>query len=722
MMSMCLLSQAQTPGYYNSVEGKAGDDLKAVLHTIITGHTDFSYNESKYILEYAQEDPANSSNYLQFYTDRSVTKGTGWGSGLDFSNREHIWAASHGDFRDINPMNGDLHNLHAADGSVNVTRSNFDFDEVEGGTYIEEADAYYSSADNAFEPSDAHKGAVARTLFYMATRYEGENGELDFEMADATGTAPNATHGKLSTLLQWNRDFPPTDYERRRNDVVELSQSNRNPFIDHPEYADMIWDNTGGNSTNIIFNSLTPAFPHADEDVVVEVTISSLLAVAQTAKLYWGTSYNSETNVVDFTGSAPMTATLSLAGFSANEQVFMKVVTSAGGEEHASFLVNTPAADKMSIADAQGTGDASSVSGVVTIDGVVTSNLDNVFTMQTTNDVRSGITVYSYFRGQLGDSISVTGTVVEYNKLTEMSNVTALKNYGFVGNREPIELTIDQLNEDYEGMLVKIKGVYFVDGGGTFPDGGTYPFPSNYAITDGNNSINFYVRYYSRFCNTVIPSGTVDVTAVVGQYNSDYQLMSNDTSWIDYVNDVNAPQVVELTVESKDDTYTWIILKFNEIITEDAVEDEDNYSITDGVTVARAYYSDATPNVAKLLVKGIKVQDYTITVANIEDRDGNKMDSTDIDFTSKVSTSVGKMVGDFTALYPNPVDQGILTIVCEDRIESVQVFSMQGQVLLVETNVASAQYDFDVAHLTHGNYIIKAKTQSGVFVQKFSVQ
>uniref|UniRef100_A0A453E829 Uncharacterized protein n=1 Tax=Aegilops tauschii subsp. strangulata TaxID=200361 RepID=A0A453E829_AEGTS len=51
--------------------------------------------------------------------------------------------------------------------------------------------------------------------------------------------------GLLSALLQWNELDPPSRSEQRRNDrVCSLYQHNRNPFVDHPEYANLIWRNT----------------------------------------------------------------------------------------------------------------------------------------------------------------------------------------------------------------------------------------------------------------------------------------------------------------------------------------------------------------------------------------------------------------------------------------------------------------------------------------------
>ncbi len=79
----------------------------------------------------------------------------------------------------------------------------------------------------------------------LATRYEGENGEPDLEVIDSI-PSDNYTnepiHAKLSALLVWHQEDPVDDFERNRNEVIYSFQNNRNPFIDHPEYVDEIWE------------------------------------------------------------------------------------------------------------------------------------------------------------------------------------------------------------------------------------------------------------------------------------------------------------------------------------------------------------------------------------------------------------------------------------------------------------------------------------------------
>ena len=57
--------------------------------------------------------------------------------------------------------------------------------------------------------------------------------------------------GKLSDLLKWNKNYAVQDRERIRNEGAQSLQGNRNPFIDHPEYACRIWGNTNSTTRQI---------------------------------------------------------------------------------------------------------------------------------------------------------------------------------------------------------------------------------------------------------------------------------------------------------------------------------------------------------------------------------------------------------------------------------------------------------------------------------------
>ncbi|MBE6051401.1 MAG: ribonuclease [Clostridium sp.] len=225
--------------YYKNAMNKKGDELKAALHNIIKGHKKLSYSAVWDGIKDTDEDPKNPNNVILLYTGRSQAK-SAKGSGVNDWNREHVWAKSHGNFGTAAGPGTDLHHLRATDASVNSCRGHLDFDN--GGVPHSEATGCKYDSDS-WEPRDEVKGDIARMLFYMAVRYEGDNGEVDLELNDKVnnGTAPYM--GRLSVLLKWNKQDPVDETERRRNNIIfNKYQHNRNPFIDHPEWADSIWN------------------------------------------------------------------------------------------------------------------------------------------------------------------------------------------------------------------------------------------------------------------------------------------------------------------------------------------------------------------------------------------------------------------------------------------------------------------------------------------------
>lgn len=246
------LVRAEAPsGYYDSTAGLAGEALKAALHQIIRGHTVVPYSSSGQTdavdaLGVLDQDPANPANVILFYNGRSdplgaFNTGTGW-------DREHLWPNSYG-IDDAGPEFSDLHNLRPADRNVNASRGNKWFDHASPGDAGYSSPAHPEAPGNeantiAWEPPDSLKGDVARAVFYMDTRYEGTGGEPDLQLtADHADLSSSAAYmGHLTTLRAWHALDPADAAERRRNDLVfALFQANRNPFVDRPEFVEVVY-------------------------------------------------------------------------------------------------------------------------------------------------------------------------------------------------------------------------------------------------------------------------------------------------------------------------------------------------------------------------------------------------------------------------------------------------------------------------------------------------
>ncbi|HKQ38638.1 MAG TPA: endonuclease, partial [Verrucomicrobiae bacterium] len=189
----------------------------------------------------------NPANVFLTYVQRSEPTNTfGLTSGW---NREHLWANSYG-IDNVEPAFSDLFNLRAEDLSVNADRGNKYFDTSDVGTpsyrFPASSEALECSTDSdSWEPPPQTKGDIARALFYMDVRYEGDRAnEPQLHLTDAIPTiiGTSANMGKLSTLLRWHEADPVDAVERRRNDLIyERYQHNRNPFVDHPEWVNLVF-------------------------------------------------------------------------------------------------------------------------------------------------------------------------------------------------------------------------------------------------------------------------------------------------------------------------------------------------------------------------------------------------------------------------------------------------------------------------------------------------
>lgn len=256
-------------GYYDSIDGLTGSALQDALNLIITDHTEYPYTSTATdvwdILRDADEDPDNPDNIIMFYTGVSHPKDCQdtvtppafceanlYGeSKLTEWNREHIWSKSRGSFADDDFIaHNDTHHLVAAERVMNSTKNNRYFEDCHDGddtNVVDRGYGNYTCNGWEFEPRDEVKGDVARMLFYMATRYQGDpvlDDGLDLVLANDPDDGKDLhvpIYGDIDDLLRWHLEDPVDQWEIDRNEVIYGYQGNRNPFIDHPELVELIW-------------------------------------------------------------------------------------------------------------------------------------------------------------------------------------------------------------------------------------------------------------------------------------------------------------------------------------------------------------------------------------------------------------------------------------------------------------------------------------------------
>ena len=253
-------SFAQIPaGYYSAATG-TGYTLKTQLYTIIKGHTDKGYaglwttyatsdRDNQYendntIIDMYSENPTGVDPYK--YTYGTNQCGTYSVEGNCY-NREHIIPQSV--FNSLAPMVSDAHFITPTDGKVNGQRSNYPQGTVATATWTSLNGSKLGSSSvsgytgTVFEPINEFKGDIARMYFYFATRYENTVAGYPFAMFNGTSNQVFTT-AFLNLLLTWNTQDPVSAREIARNNAIYARQNNRNPYIDHPEYVQAIWNPT----------------------------------------------------------------------------------------------------------------------------------------------------------------------------------------------------------------------------------------------------------------------------------------------------------------------------------------------------------------------------------------------------------------------------------------------------------------------------------------------
>lgn len=187
-----------------------------------------SYADQKVIGPKAAAYPnEDSKTFIPFYKEPKAENvisasdfntSTGW-------NREHTWPNSRGG----GYFENDAVMIRPAAVKDNSNRGNKFYGL--GGSEWDPADCGYEQA----------RGEAARIILYCATAYND-----DVSLSNNPGDASSEhTMGTLKTLLKWNRQYQPSEFEKTVNERLDKYGYRRNPFVDHPEYAEYIWDDNG---------------------------------------------------------------------------------------------------------------------------------------------------------------------------------------------------------------------------------------------------------------------------------------------------------------------------------------------------------------------------------------------------------------------------------------------------------------------------------------------
>lgn len=275
------------PAYWSSVDGKSGSELwTAVSSATNKGFKTLGYNGLWTAYKTSDVYPSDPSNpdYISsragkiwdMYGDCVFTYSSdqcGTYSGVcDCYNREHSipksWFGG-----GTSGIGCDIFHLVPTDGKINGVRSNDEFGVVNGGenwngnksgsagswstdkkTIASSANEVINGSGHVFEPLDKYKGDFARGYFGTIVKWQLSNmtsGNSFFNgIYDATHYY-GLTKKAVVLLMKWHREDPVSQKEIDRNNGIQATQGNRNPFIDYPYLAEYIWGEHYGETVDM---------------------------------------------------------------------------------------------------------------------------------------------------------------------------------------------------------------------------------------------------------------------------------------------------------------------------------------------------------------------------------------------------------------------------------------------------------------------------------------
>lgn len=254
--------------YYTSLDGKSGKELFTAIGTTANTGYNGTITYSGIWEAYKTTDVDASNKIIDIYSDCSFTPGTNQCGGsysnvCNCYNREHSvpqnWFGSSVSSSSKGVAGTDLFHVYPTDGKVNGVRSNYPYGETSSGTTWGTGKLGTSSfsgyTQQVFEPADEYKGDLARSYFYMITFWggykgtafnQGTYGSVHFTTTYTSTGGYGLTDYSIALLMKWHRQDHVSQKEIDRNNGIQATQGNRNPFIDYPCLAEYLWGNKAG--------------------------------------------------------------------------------------------------------------------------------------------------------------------------------------------------------------------------------------------------------------------------------------------------------------------------------------------------------------------------------------------------------------------------------------------------------------------------------------------
>jgi len=280
---------AEVPsGYYNSLNGKRGAELESAVKTLAEGHARITYNTGTWqAFEKTDVRLVNGREaWWDMYSNNLV-----YLSGHASLNIEHCVANSWWGGKSGNAdAYADLFHLNPSDQNANNKKGNYPPGVVADARLLDNglfkvgtpSDGMGGGAGNVFEPADEYKGDFARAYFYIFTAYEGIC--WDDQYRYVYGPDGKLQQWAIDLLLKWHCDDPVDSKEINRNDEIYKLQGNRNPFIDYPGLAELLWGDRKGEK---FYAEKEPQLIPADRPSAPVFTGAWLTAVDTYSQRWW---------------------------------------------------------------------------------------------------------------------------------------------------------------------------------------------------------------------------------------------------------------------------------------------------------------------------------------------------------------------------------------------------------------------------------------------------
>ena len=324
------------------------------------------------------------------------------------------------------------------------------------------------------------------------------------------------------------------------------------------------------------------------------------------------------------------------------------------------FALNTTLeAQLITIAEARllSEGDTVNITGTIT-------NGSELGTIRYFEDGTAGIPAYDFdFGGETirHDSITLTGVLVDYNGLLELTPVTEYTVHGQADNEVvPLVVTPDELGEDNEGQLIQIDNVIFADGGGTFGGGSTYSFDA-----DGEAGV-IYLSSSHSMVGEIIPVAAVTLVGLSSQFSftgfGGYQVIPRDGN--DIIND-SPLNIVSPISQSNIETTSFTLSWTTDVASSTGVyysTDEDAAIEDMDVQYVEETVSEHTMDLSSLV-------DGTVYFARAFSVLGNDTTISNINAFATESLSSGEMV----VLFNFPVNHSVSSSVDNEAIYTTQI-------------------------------------------------